>query len=206
MKQVIAQTHKAEEGQRQNIEKLERYIQKISQERESLTEKTSERLSYRNASIEDLPQIVSIYNATIPSRMVTADLEPVSVESRLVWFYDHSPEKRPLWMVANKNEETVGWVSFQSFYGRPAYDRTVEISIYVDERHRGAGFGKEILAFCITDAKSRGIYNLLAFIFAQNLPSLKLFRHFGFHDWGILPNVAILDGQERSLHILGKRI
>ena len=40
----------------------------------------------RIATREDLPQIVAIYNATIPSRAVTADLEPVSVQSRVEWF------------------------------------------------------------------------------------------------------------------------
>lgn len=31
---------------------------------------------------EDLPEIVAIYNSTINSRQVTADLQPVSVASR----------------------------------------------------------------------------------------------------------------------------
>ena len=35
----------------------------------------------RNATEHDLPAIVAIYNATIPSRMVTADLDPVTVEA-----------------------------------------------------------------------------------------------------------------------------
>jgi len=41
-----------------------------------------ESCSYRTAIRSDLPQIVEIYNSTIPSRIVTADTEPVSVESR----------------------------------------------------------------------------------------------------------------------------
>jgi phosphinothricin acetyltransferase len=52
----------------------------------------------RDATAADLPAIVDIYNSTIPSRMVTADLEPVSVASREAWFADHSPERWPLWM------------------------------------------------------------------------------------------------------------
>ena len=41
------------------------------------------RYRIRVAQREDLPAIVAIYNATIPSRMVTADLVPVSVNDRL---------------------------------------------------------------------------------------------------------------------------
>ena len=39
-------------------------------------------MTLRDATEADLPAIVEIYNATIPGRMVTADLEPVTVESR----------------------------------------------------------------------------------------------------------------------------
>lgn len=52
---------------------------------------------HRTATRSDLPQIVEIYNSTIPSRMVTADAEPVSVESRMHWFEEHTPDLRPLW-------------------------------------------------------------------------------------------------------------
>jgi len=40
-------------------------------------------VQHRIATISDLPSIVEIYNATIPSRMVTADLDAVTVASRV---------------------------------------------------------------------------------------------------------------------------
>ena len=86
----------------------------------------------RNAVIEDLDDIVGIYNSTIPGRMVTADTEKVTVESKKQWFYEHFPSFRPLWVMEN-NEKIIGWLSFQSFYGRPAYNATAEISIYIHE-------------------------------------------------------------------------
>ncbi len=165
-----------------------------------------EELKFRDALITDLKKIVEIYNSTIPSRMVTADTEPVSVESKKKWFDEHNSTKRPLWVIENKSDEIIGWVSFQSFYGRPAYDATVEISIYLDVQQRGKGLGKQILQYSIDNAPKFGIKTLLGFIFAHNEPSLKLFRSFGFEDWATLPNIAELDGQERGLKILGKRI
>ena len=163
-------------------------------------------LIYRNAAQTDLSKIVEIYNSTIPLRTVTADTETVSVESRQKWFDEHSAGKRPLWVIENADSQMIGWVSFQSFYGRPAYDATVEVSIYLDAAQRGKGLGKEILQYCINEAPSFGVKTLLGFIFAHNQPSLQLFRHFGFEDWATLPNIAVLDGEERGLKILGKRI
>lgn len=162
-------------------------------------------LYYRIANRSDLDRIVEIYNTTISSRMVTADLEPVSIESRENWFYEHNPNKRPLWVI-EKNQEIIGWVSFQSFYGRPAYDATVEVRIYLDPNTRGQGIGKKALEFAIQNAPQFGIKTLLGFIFSHNEPSLKLFEKFGFEEWANLPNIAKLDNDERGLKILGKRI
>jgi L-amino acid N-acyltransferase YncA len=164
-----------------------------------------DQLYFSDASLDDLDKIVAIYNSTISSRMVTADLEPVSVESRIAWFHEHQPGKRPLWTVKNK-EEVIGWVSFQNFYGRPAYNATAEISIYLHPLQRGKGFGKLVLDHSMDECKNLGIKTLLGYIFAHNAPSLGLFLKAGFTEWAHLPDIANLDGIERSLKILGKRI
>jgi len=163
-------------------------------------------LKFRDATQQDLPRIVEIYNSTIASRMVTADTSPVSVASRQKWFDEHNASKRPLWLIEDENNQILGWVSFQSFYGRPAYDATVEISIYLDEQQRGRGLGKQILQYCIDKAPGLGVHTLLGFIFAHNLPSIALFEKMGFKEWANLPNIATLDQEERSLKILGIRI
>lgn len=163
-------------------------------------------LVYRNAQIEDLDLIVQIYNSTVASRMITADTSPITVESLVDWFHQHNHHNRPLWMIEDEQEEIVGWVSFQNFYGRPAYGGTAEISIYLDEKSRGKGFGKIVLSHCITQCKALKIHTLLGYIFAHNQPSIKLFEHAGFKQWAMLPDIAIMDEKEFSLLILGLKI
>jgi L-amino acid N-acyltransferase YncA len=162
-------------------------------------------MRFRNATLDDLPIIVEIYNSTVASRMVTADTEPVTVESRIEWFHKHTPGKRPLWIVEN-GSAVIGWVAFHSFYGRPAYNATAEISIYLHESARGKGFGRQVLEYAILHSKDLGIKTLLGYIFAHNEPSLRLFLKFGFQEWANLPNIAELDGVERSLLIMGRRV
>ncbi len=162
-------------------------------------------LQFRDASIEDLPAIVEIYNSTVAGRMVTADTEHVSVNSRIPWFKEHEPLKRPLWVV-EQNTRIIGWVSFQSFYGRPAYQGTAEISIYIEERHRGKGLGKLILQHAMNQCDRLGIKTLLGYLFGHNEPSKKLFFLLGFEPWGIFPRIAELDKIERDVIIVGKRI
>jgi L-amino acid N-acyltransferase YncA len=164
-----------------------------------------EDFTIRDANRSDLPAIVNIYNSTIASRMVTADLEPIAVENRIQWFNEHSPTIRPLWVVENLGE-ICAWVSFQSFYGRPAYNATAEISIYIHPDFRGKKLGKYLIQKAMDACPRLQIKTLLGFIFGHNEPSIKLFSNFGFEKWAQLPNVAELDGIERDLIILGKRI
>lgn len=161
--------------------------------------------AYRLARLEDLPAIVAIYNSTVASRMVTADIAPVSVVSRQAWFAEHSGEKRPLW-VLESDGGILGWLSYSDFYGRPAYAGTAEISIYLHQDARGKGLGRYLLTEAIAVAPQIGIHTLLGFIFGHNPASLKLFESSGFTRWGVLPGVATLDGIERDLLILGKRV
>lgn len=160
---------------------------------------------FRNARENDLPAIVAIYNSTVPGRMVTADTEEVSVASRMAWFRSHHPETRPLW-VAEKNGEIAGWLSFHSFYGRPAYSITCEIAIYIHNQYRRQKLGDAFLKMAIEQAPALGIENLLGFIFAHNEPSLNLFYRHGFETWGKLPAVGKMDERYVDLLILGKSI
>jgi phosphinothricin acetyltransferase len=162
-------------------------------------------MEIRDAKLEDLPVIVEIYNQTVPSRRVTADTEPVSVESRRAWFEQHSPARRPLW-VALESRHIIGWISYSSFYGRPAYDGTCELSIYLASEYQRRGYGSELIRRSIAHAPSIGVSTLLGFIFGHNEPSLRLVEKHGFTRWGFLPRVATLDGVERDLVIMGRRL
>ncbi len=159
----------------------------------------------RDAQQTDLSAIVGIYNASVMGRIATADLEPVSVESRLRWYEEHSPEDRPIWIIETEHQ-IIGWLSFQSFYGRPAYKATAEISIYIHPAYQGQGIGKSLLNEAIHRSHHLGLKTLMAFIFAHNIPSIKLFQKFGFEQWGYLPRVALLDGKEKDLTIFGRHL
>jgi L-amino acid N-acyltransferase YncA len=159
----------------------------------------------RLAAESDLPTIVAIYNSTVPTRQSTADTIEVSVESRKDWLHQHTPDKRPL-MVHEQDGRLVAWVSFQSFYGRAAYDHTAEISIYISPEHRGKGLGRALLAEALGMTPSLNIKTVVGFVFSHNEPSIRLLKSFGFTAWGKLPDVAEMDGKEYSVSILGIRV
>ena len=159
----------------------------------------------RDATETDLTAIVDIYNSTISDRIATADTEPVTVESRLPWLQNRDFRYRPVWVIET-DREIIGWLSFNNFYGRPAYSHTAEISIYVAANHRRRGVASQLLDRAIASCPQLQLKILLGFIFAHNQPSLNLFKNYGFEQWGLLPQVAQLDCQEKDLAILGLKI
>jgi L-amino acid N-acyltransferase YncA len=176
----------------------------ISEDRRSQIAAT-DKITIRDALESDLPAIIDIYNATVPTRMVTAELEPTTVEARLPWFREHSPDQHPFW-VAENDHCVIGWLDFKKFLPRCAYRGTAEISVYVHEKFRRHGVGAGLLKEAIARAPSLGIDAIVGLIFGHNEPSLKLFERFGFERWGFLPRVARLDGMERDLVIMGRHI
>lgn len=163
-------------------------------------------MTLRDATEADLPAIVDIYNSTIASRMVTADLEPVTVASRKPWFDAHQSPARPLWVLIDDLGVVAAWLSFDTFYARAAYDGTAMVAVYVAPTHRRRGLARQLLLAALDRAPSFGLHTLLGYIFGHNEPSLRLFAAHGFVRWGHLPQVAVLDGVPRDLIIVGRRL
>ncbi|GAK48632.1 acetyltransferase [Secundilactobacillus oryzae JCM 18671] len=161
--------------------------------------------TYRFATRADLDQIVAIYNKTIPSRQVTADLDPVTVQDREPWFKSFDQVHHGLWVIEN-DQHVVGWISLGSFNSRLAYRYTAEVSVYLDESVRGHHLGTRTLKFAEQQAKQMGIHTIVSLVFAHNQPSQGLFTKMGYEKWGHLPKVADMDNNEYDLDYFGKPI
>ncbi len=159
----------------------------------------------RDATRDDLEAIVAIYNAAIAGRASTADLEPVTVASRRAWLEGRDPSRRPVW-VLEASGEVAGWLAFQDFKARAAYRPTADLGVYVSPDHRRSGVGRALLEHAIERAPSLAVSTLLGVVFAHNPASIGLFASAGFAEWGRLPGVTELDGVERDVLILGRRV
>ncbi len=159
----------------------------------------------RDAIAADLPAIVDIYNHAVATKTITADVEPVTIASRLEWFRSHSSDRYPLW-VLERDGKIAGWFAFRMFYGREAYRSTAEISLYVAPEFHRQGVGQSLLTYAIAQSPKLGIKTLLGIAFAENAPSVELLKKFGFEQWGYLPEVARSWECDRDVIILGRKI
>lgn len=92
--------------------------------------------NYRSATIDDLPQIVKIYNEAIEDGISTADSYKVSADAKIDWFKGHDKERRPI-LVKEYHGKVIAWLSLQPFYPHLAYEKSVRINIYIDRNFRG---------------------------------------------------------------------
>ena len=160
----------------------------------------------RDAIEDDLPAIIDIYNQSVPTGRSTADTRAINVEDRIEWFKQFDAKKRPIW-VAEERETIVGCVYLTSFYGgRPAYDKTAEISIYLATSHLGKGLGSFLLQKMIDACPDLGVTTLIGMHFDHNEPTKRLVEKFGFQVVGHLPEIAEVFGQKRGLIITILRI
>jgi L-amino acid N-acyltransferase YncA len=160
----------------------------------------------RHATESDLPCIVDIYNQSIPGGWSTADTKPITVADRIDWFRKFDRQRRPIW-VAEIADEVVAWTSLVSFYGgRPAYDATAEISIYIANDYQKKGIGRFLKEYVIEQCPSLGITTLLSMYFDHNQATRHINESLGFEVLGHLNDIAIVDGKSRGLVIAGKRI
>jgi len=163
-------------------------------------------ITIRDATEADLPAIIAIYNKSIPSGRATADTKPITVNDRKEWFQQFDPKKRPIW-VAEDGNRVVGCVYLTSFYGgRPAYDKTAEISTYIASDYQGKGVGKLLKQKMIEACPRFRVENLISMYFDNNEATKCLNDKFGFKIVGHLPEIAEVFGHKRGLMISLLRI
>jgi L-amino acid N-acyltransferase len=148
----------------------------------------SELIRIRPARASDLSRILSIYNHEVLVSTATYDTRPRTPAEHARWFAHHGP-RYPVF-VAAEGRKVAGWASLSPWSDRPAYGRAVETSIYVDEKNRGRGIGKRLLAALVDAAGPLGYHAMLARISADNTVSVYMHASLGFEVVGTLKEVG----------------
>jgi len=160
----------------------------------------------RFAKTDDLERIVAIYNQAVDQKNATADLQHVTVQQRIAWFNEHSPDSYPIY-VKEIDDELAGWCSLSPYRpGRLALERTVEIAYYIDYTHHRQGIGSDLIQHALHDCLRIKKRIVFAILLEKNIKSITLLEKFGFERWGYLPEVAEFDGKPCGHMYMGKKI
>ncbi len=92
--------------------------------------------------------------------------------------------------IALHDGEIAGFVAVSPTTAREPYRGVVEVSVYVDEKHRRQGVGTSLLKKLIEEAPRNGFWCLYASIFRTNENSLRLHTKCGFRTIGYRERIA----------------
>jgi L-amino acid N-acyltransferase YncA len=135
-------------------------------------------LTTRLATLEDAEPIRQIYNHEVLTSTVTFDIHPRSLEEQRAWLAARSGAYAVI--VAQEDQEVVGFASLSRYKEKPAYSTSVEDSIYVHQDHQGKGIGKLLLWELLEVATTHGFHAVFARIVDGHEASIGLHQAFGF--------------------------
>jgi len=155
---------------------------------------------FRPAKPEDVTDINNIYNEVILNTQATFDLEPKTLEERVLWMNEHG-EKHPV-VVAELDKKVVGWAALSRWSDKKAYDTTAEVSVYVDINHRNHGIGKKLLDLITIEGRSAGLHCILSRITEGNEVSINVHVALGYKHIGIMKEVGFKFGKFLDVYLL----
>ena len=138
------------------------------------------KLTVRPASEYDLGSINEIYNRYVIQAHFTFDIEPISIEARREWFNDHSVSGRHRVLVAVSGEAVMGFASSSRLRPKPAYETSVETSIYLAPDMVARGAGSTLYEQLFKVLEGEDVHRAYAGISLPNPASIALHERFGF--------------------------
>src|SRR4029078_3547123 len=132
-------------------------------------------VTIRDASGDDLPGILAIYNEVIASSTAVYRETPVTLDDRRQWFNARQEQSYPV-LVAVDDSGILGFASYGDFRAWPGYRFSVEHTVHIRTDQRGPGVGPLLMRALLQRAIEQGKHVMIGGVDADNEASLR------FHD------------------------
>lgn len=156
-------------------------------------------LVLRSLIDNDWKAVSKIYAEGINTGMATFETEVPNWE---LWNEKYIQHCR---IVAELNQEVVGFAVLSQVSKREVYKGVAEVSVYVSEQHRGKHIGKALLNQLINESEKNEFWTLQASIFSNNIGSIRLHEKCGFRIVGVREKIGRLHGKWYDNSLLERR-
>ena len=145
----------------------------------------------RAATRDDLPALTAIYNHYVVNTAITFDLQTFTAGERLAWFDEHRTSGPHRLLVATSDlGQILGYASSSRWRPKPAYDTTVEATVYCHAEAIGKGCGTALYAALFAALEDEDVHAIVAGISLPNPASVSLHERFGFRQVGVFHAVG----------------
>ena len=108
-------------------------------------------------------------------------------------------------IVAELNDEVVGWAALSAASKRTVYNGVAEVSIYIAKNYANYGIGNSLLSELVSTSENEGIWTLQAGIFPENESRIAIHSKNGFKKLGIRKNLGKMNGEWRDILFMERR-
>ena len=119
-------------------------------------------MTIRSASSNDVRRLLEIYAFYVEYSAITFEYDVPSIKEFRERI-DNTLKKYP-YLVLEDNGVISGYAYAGPFKNRAAYDRSCEVTIYLDHEAKGRGYGRKLYEALEQELKQRGFLNLYACI------------------------------------------
>lgn len=155
----------------------------------------------------DFPAVTALYNRFVLESPATFDVAPFTVEERLEWFGQFaSAGGRYRLFVAERDGAFAGYAASVRHKVKPAYETSVETTIYVAPEFTGLGIGRALYEALFASLKGEDVHMALCGVVLPNEASLRLHRSFGFTEIGVFREVGRKFGRFHDVMWFEKRL
>lgn len=150
--------------------------------------------------------VLKIFNHAILNTTALYEYKPRDIQIIERWFADKRQHNFPIIGAVDERDNLMGFASYGRFRPFPAFNTTVEHSIYLHPDHTGKGLGKTLLCALIARATEQQVHCMIGAIDADNAASIRLHQQLGFEETGRLPQVGFKFDRWLDLVLYQKRI
>jgi phosphinothricin acetyltransferase len=136
----------------------------------------------RLATTDDAAACAAIYRPYVESSAISFELDPPApheMAARMERVLARTP-----WLVAEADGVVCGFAYGSRHRERPAYDWTIETTVYVDRARHGRGVGRALMASLLAILRLQGFHLAVAGITLPNPGSVALHRALGYRRVG----------------------
>ena len=160
-------------------------------------------IEVRDASADDLPAILAIYNDVIATTTAVYRDDPATLDDRQAWWEARVAQGYPV-LVADDGGAILGFASFGDFRAWPGYRFTVEHTVHVRSDCRGQGVGHELMIALLARGRVLRKHVMMAGVDAENMGSIRFHERLGFERVGHLREVGFKFGRRLDLVFMQK--
>jgi L-amino acid N-acyltransferase YncA len=156
-------------------------------------------LKIRDAGPQDAAACAAIYRPYVLDTAITFETEPptaAEMSERIT-----AASRAHAWLVAELDDNIIGYAYASPFAVRPAYRWSCEVSVYLETGRHRTGAGRALYQVLLPRLVERGYRVAVAKTTLPNEPSLGLHASFGFQPVGVHRRLGWKHGSWRDVAI-----